>query len=136
MLEALILIMPLSMKIQPIDAGSEDHSRSEMVVPVGKPVVKSRLRRLFRISVAEKEAEPFSGEVFEPSSVCLAKMVQNFIEETTEKPPSGRNRCNCFNGSGSDGSSDGESDAVGVCDFLKVSKPINCLLSWKLRTIN
>lgn len=108
--------MPLSMKIQPIDVSSDDHLPSEMVA---KPVVKSRLKRLFRISVAtEKEEQPNSGDQFEPSSVCLAKMVQNFIEEPNEKPPpAARNRCNCFNGSGSDGS-DGESDA-GVCDFLK-----------------
>lgn len=135
--------MPLSMKIQPIDAGSSagDHLLSDAVgLPLAtlmptKPVVKSRLRRLFRISFSEKD-EPspapapamISGDAFEPSSVCLAKMVQNFIEESNERQQSpavrcGRNRCNCFNGNGSDGS-DAESDAAAVSaadvsDFLK-----------------
>ncbi|KAL2934558.1 Casein kinase I isoform delta-B [Bienertia sinuspersici] len=114
--------MPLSMKIQPIDAGSGEFPAIEPP----KPVVKSRLKRLFRISVSEP-AVP-SAEPFEPSSVCLAKMVQNFIEESNEKASQspaircGRNRCNCFNGNGSDGS-DGESDntvsSADVCDFLK-----------------
>lgn len=128
--------MPLSMKIQPIDAGSADEPRSEPVpAVVAKPVVKSRLKRLFRISVAEKDGPApvqvpvqtggGSTEMFEPSSVCLAKMVQNFIEESNEKQSPavrcGRNRCNCFNGNGSDGS-DGESEVVSaadVSDFLK-----------------
>ncbi|XP_057517578.1 uncharacterized protein LOC130798559 [Amaranthus tricolor] len=121
--------MPLSMKIQPIDAAGDD----EILVnePV-KPVVKSRLKRLFRISVSEPVPPPLpaSAEVFEPSSVCLAKMVQNFIEESNEKVSQSpavrctKNRCNCFNGNGSDGS-DGESDnnntvsSADVCDFLK-----------------
>ncbi|KAK9282049.1 hypothetical protein L1049_004961 [Liquidambar formosana] len=101
------------MKIQPLDCQSpEEPIRIEPV----KPVVKSRLKRLFerqfpsvlRISApAEKVGveEPHlnkdgSGE-FEPSSVCLAKMVQNFIEESNEKQSAavrcGRSRCNCFN---------------------------------------
>jgi len=126
------------MKIQPIDAGAGG-DRPELVAPPqappvtpAKPVVKSRLKRLFRISIAEKDEPPppaaaLSGDAFEPSSVCLAKMVQNFIEESNERQQSpavrcGRNRCNCFNGTGSDGS-DVESDAISaadVCDFLKV----------------
>ncbi|KMT10262.1 hypothetical protein BVRB_5g120190 [Beta vulgaris subsp. vulgaris] len=120
--------MPLSMKIQPIDAGEAEIPVSE---PITKPpVVKSRLKRLFRISVSEPTAPipAASVDLFEPSSLCLAKMVQNFIEESNEKPSQssaircGRNRCNCFNGNGSDGS-DGDSDntvsSADVCDFLK-----------------
>ncbi|CAA2988530.1 Hypothetical predicted protein [Olea europaea subsp. europaea] len=39
-----------------------------------------------------------SPEEFDPSSVCLAKKVQNFIEDNNEKPHRcSRNRCNCFN---------------------------------------
>uniref|UniRef100_A0A803LFJ9 Uncharacterized protein n=1 Tax=Chenopodium quinoa TaxID=63459 RepID=A0A803LFJ9_CHEQI len=117
--------MPLSMKIQPIDAGAGEIPVAE---PAKQPLVKSRLKRLFRISVSEPTVPVASSEMFEPSSVCLAKMVQNFIEESNEKPSQssavrcGRNRCNCFNGNGSDGS-DGESDntvsSADVCDFLK-----------------
>ena len=100
-----------------------------------KSVLKSRSKRLFvfdrqlpsvlRTSSTEKstagEAQsnkdgPGTTE-FEPSSVCLAKMVQNFIEETNEKQPPatakcGRNRCNCFNGNNND-SSDDEFDMFG-----------------------
>ena len=114
--------MPVSMKIQPIDGEKADFD-----VPV-KPVVKSRLKRLFRISVPEKDDPPptaVAAEVFEPSSVCLAKMVTNFIEENNNERvhnPSRNNRCNCFNGNGSDGS-DGDGDSVtaaDVSDLLKV----------------
>ncbi|KAF5738877.1 hypothetical protein HS088_TW12G00072 [Tripterygium wilfordii] len=114
--------MPFTMKIQPVDSHAlEEPTLSEPV----KPVVKSRLKRLFerqflRNSVAEKAGsieEPHlikhgSNELseFEPSSVCLDKMVQNFIEESNEKNSTGvqhgRNRCNCFNGNGSDTSED------------------------------
>ncbi|KAF8388148.1 hypothetical protein HHK36_026814 [Tetracentron sinense] len=112
--------MPFPMKIQPIDSHTSIGSvRSDPV----KPVVKSRLKRLFerqfpsvlRISAVEK---PSAGEPqynkdgvneFEPSSVCLANMVQNFIEESNEKQLTakcGRNRCNCFNGNCNDSSDD------------------------------
>ncbi|KAA8548719.1 hypothetical protein F0562_000403 [Nyssa sinensis] len=112
--------MPFPMKIQPIDSQTYRESiRNDSV----KPVLKSRLKRLFdrpfpsvlRISSTEK---PIVGEVqyskdggaeFEPSSVCLAKMVQNFIEESNEKQSAakcGRNRCNCFNGNNNDSSDD------------------------------
>lgn len=119
-------------KIQPIDIDYGVHLGREPVAraDAGKPVLKSRLRRLFdrqfpgvlRISSSEKvtggEAPPQCGKdggggggavEFEPSSVCLAKMVQNFIEESNEKQPvakCGRNRCNCFNGNNNDSSDD------------------------------
>ncbi|KAL2229981.1 uncharacterized protein LOC105171616 [Sesamum indicum] len=111
--------MPFPMRIQPIDS-----IRSDVV----KPPVKSRLKRLFdrpfngvlKISSAEK---PVGGgekdgvatatvAEFEPSSVCLDKMVQNFIEDNNEKQSTtaaakcGRNRCNCFNGNSNDSSDD------------------------------
>ncbi|XVF80872.1 hypothetical protein PTKIN_Ptkin15bG0110300 [Pterospermum kingtungense] len=119
--------MPFPMKIQPIDFNTLEEAappRSE----TAKPVVKSRFKRLFerqfpsvlRNSAAEKAGAvatdelPFGKECaaeFEPSSVCLAKMVQNFIEENNEKHHSGavrcsRNRCNCFNRSCTDSSED------------------------------
>lgn len=107
------------MRIQPIDS-----IRSDVVKP---PVLKSRLKRLFdrpfngvlRNSSADK---PVAGGdkdgggaaaviEFEPSSVCLDKMVQNFMEDNNEKPSSAavkcaRNRCNCFNGNSNDSSDD------------------------------
>lgn len=114
------------MKIQPIDSTTY---RESIQNDIAKPVVKSRLKRFFdrpfpsvlRISSAiEKPNAAGAGNdlpngkdgavtEFEPSSVCLAKMVQNFIEENNEKPSAakcGRNRCNCFNGSNNDSSDD------------------------------
>ncbi|KAE8686163.1 pyruvate kinase isozyme A [Hibiscus syriacus] len=128
--------MPFPMKIQPID-----FSPSELVAPprleTVKPVVKSRLKRLFerpfpsvlRNSSAEKvdavaaDELPFSKECateFEPNSVCLAKMVQNFIEENNEKHQSGAVRCNrnrpkCFNRNCNESSED-EMDGFGFSD--------------------
>ncbi|KAL8481623.1 hypothetical protein ACS0TY_027939 [Phlomoides rotata] len=108
------------MRIQPIDS-----IRNDVVKP---PLLKSRLKRLFdrpfngvlRISSAEKPTaggeKDDGGAVavaeFEPSSVCLDKMVQNFMEENNEKQSSAaaakyaRNRCNCFNGNSNDSSDD------------------------------
>ncbi|XP_057783321.1 uncharacterized protein LOC131001110 [Salvia miltiorrhiza] len=132
--------MPFPMRILPIDA-----IRQDVVKP---PVLKSRLKRLFdrpfnsvlRNSSADKQAaggEKDGGVApeFEPSSVCLDKMVQNFIEDNSEKQSftsavkCGRHRCNCFNGKSND-SSDDEfdffSDSLAVnssftdpCDSLK-----------------
>ena len=130
-------------KIQPIDIDPRflHQHREPARADAGKPVLKSRLRRLFdrqfpgvlRISSSEKAAggeappppppppPPQYGKdgggggggggaaEFEPSSVCLAKMVQNFIEESNEKQSvakCGRNRCNCFNGNNNDSSDD------------------------------
>lgn len=106
------------MRIQPIDS-----IRNDVVKP---PVLKSRLKRLFdrpfngvlRISSAEKPTtggekdDGATAAEFEPSSVCLDKMVQNFMEENNEKQSSAaaakyaRNRCNCFNGNSNDSSDD------------------------------
>ncbi|XP_010488332.1 PREDICTED: uncharacterized protein LOC104766196 [Camelina sativa] len=128
--------MPFTMKIQPIDIDSS--SPAVVVVPGNnKPVLKSRLKRLFDRpftnvlrNTATTTEKPFlvtgvevqqngggGGGVtaeFEPSSVCLAKMVQNFIEENNSEKQAkcGRNRCNCFNGN-NDTSSDDESDLFG-----------------------
>lgn len=107
------------MKIQPLDADS--FRVSAIRADSAKPVLKSRLKRLFdrpfhnvlRISSAEKIAEPNgAGAEFEPSSIGLDKMVQSFMEDNNEKQLSAklsRNRCNCFNGNNND-SSDDESD--------------------------
>ncbi|KAL3626347.1 hypothetical protein CASFOL_029896 [Castilleja foliolosa] len=108
--------MPFPMRIQPIDS-----IRSDAVKP---PVSKSRLKRLFdrpfngvlKITSADKPAaggEKDGGAAaaateFEPSSICLDKMVQSFIEGNNEKQSAARNRCNCFNGNND--SSDDELD--------------------------
>ncbi|KAK8654249.1 hypothetical protein V6N13_128220 [Hibiscus sabdariffa] len=128
--------MPFPMKIQPIDFSPSEEVALPRLETV-KPVVKSRFKRLFerpfpsvlRNSAAEKvdvvaaDELPFSKECtaeFEPSSVCLAKMVQNFIEESNEKHQSGavrcsRNRPNCFNRNCNE-SSDEELDGFGFSD--------------------
>ena len=65
-----------------------------------------------------------SGTEFEPSSVCLAKMVQNFIEETNEKQSAakcGRNRCNCFQGGSNDSSDDKFDLTSGFGDSIPTS---------------
>ncbi|KAF5188942.1 putative DNA-directed RNA polymerase subunit beta-beta protein, partial [Thalictrum thalictroides] len=135
--------MPFPMKIQPIDCNTPDGSfRNDSQ----KPVVKSRFKRLFerqfssvlkissseKSGVGEQNVNKDGSNDFEPSSVCLDKMVQNFIEESNEKQTKcGRNRCNCFNGNCNDSSDDeldffgGFSDSIGTTtcgdagDFLK-----------------
>lgn len=134
--------MPSLMKIQPIDGATMPAEEAALPAsePV-KPVMKSRLRRLFRISGPEKVTDDAatvipvpvpvqlrkegSGEL-ELSSVCLDRMVQNFIEEgVNEKNQAvvkcGRSRCNCFNRS--DGSSDDGGEysipSSDVSDLLK-----------------
>lgn len=142
------------MKVQPIDtdsrAGKETAlARAEQV----KPVLKSLIKRLFdrqfpsvlRVSATEKSSigeTQFSNKdgttEFEPSSICLDKMVRNFIEDihSDKQPPQqpppakyGRNRCNCFNGNSND-SSDDEFDEFSessngsppdTCETLKVN---------------
>ncbi|KAI9073947.1 hypothetical protein K1719_044073 [Acacia pycnantha] len=126
------------MKIQPIDIPVDSQKLKDASVrnDAAKPVLKSRFRRLFvfdrqspsvlKTSSAEKsiggEAQNQKdggggGSEFEPSSVCLAKMVQNFMEESNEKQlpvqKCVRNRCNCFNGNSND-SSDEEFDLFGT----------------------
>ena len=143
------------MKVQPIDIDSraQNETAPVRVEPV-KPVFKSRFKRLFdrpfpslRVATAEK---PSIGETqfnnkdggieFEPTSVCLAKMVQNYIEDSQndKQPPSqpspakcDRKRCNCFNGNRNDRSDDefdvcvesinGGVLSVDACDTLKVN---------------
>ncbi|CAN1841350.1 hypothetical protein LINPERHAP1_LOCUS36450 [Linum perenne] len=104
------------MKIQPIDVDSHMPLAPARAEPA-KPVLKSRLKRLFDrqlpiVADAQQYGAKDAGGLgagvaeFEPSSVILAKMVQNYMEETNEKPFRGRNRCNCFNGNTNDSSDD------------------------------
>lgn len=154
--------MPLSMKIQPIDFNTPEET---MRIDSVKPMAKSRLKRFFdfqfpsvlRNSTAAPEkvvaeephfqkdgfigsavVAPVVAAEFEPSSVCLDSMVQNFIEENNnnnnnnnEKQSGavrcGRNRCNCFNRNCIDSSSEDEWDSFGdsnyssteACEILK-----------------
>ncbi|KAG7574132.1 PDDEXK-like [Arabidopsis suecica] len=114
--------MPFHMKIQPID--DSDVSEEVPFPETMRQMPKSRLKRLFERQFTNKNvSEKFSGSDveaplsrgnsgdFEPSSVCLAKMVLNFMEDNNngEKQRCGRSRCNCFSGSGKE-SSDDESE--------------------------
>lgn len=131
------------MKIQPLDSQAYNESLIRNT-DAAKPVLKSRLKRLFDRqfpSVLRNNSSAAAAE-FEPSSVCLAKMVQNFIEESQDSKSAakcGRNRCNCFNGNIID-SSDDEFDvssgfnessaspsAVDSLEMLKVRCPYNQL---------
>lgn len=132
--------MPFHMKIQPID--DSDVSEELPFPETMRQMPKSRLKRLFERQFTIKNvSEKFpdvdveaplsrgnSGD-FEPSSVCLAKMVLNFIEDNNggEKQRCGRSRCNCFSGSGTESSddetewSDGFKCSSGeACEILKV----------------
>lgn len=127
------------MKIQPIDF-NPPYEVLHKFKPVVKPIIMSRFTRLLerqfssylRIPESDKPAGATERlyncrkdgfEEFEPSSVCLAKMVQNFIEEGHEKTPVSceRKLCNCFNGNCTD-SSDEEPDSCNFSsiDLLKV----------------
>lgn len=127
-------IMP-PMKIQPLDSQTYQESLIRNNNESTKPVLKSRLKRLFdrqfpsvlRISSAA-EKPPTGGDgggaEFEPSSVCLAKMVQNFIEESNDKQSAakcGRNRCNCFNGNNNDSSDDEFDVSSGFGDSIAIT---------------
>ncbi|URE26489.1 plant-specific domain TIGR01615 family protein [Musa troglodytarum] len=100
--------MPFPTKIQPIDVIAVGRS------DLAKPVLKSRLKRLFerqfpgvlRISSAERLA---GGADLELSSICLDKMVRNFMEDNNGEQTSYRScrsRCNCFHGNCHDSSDD------------------------------
>lgn len=115
--------MPFPLKIQPIDAKGAAFPAE---VSKSAPATKFRLKKLFerqfpaalRYSSVEKpaagygdgkEREPSSE--LEPSSLCLARMVQSFMESGPNERPAppprcGRRRCNCFNGNCDDLSDD------------------------------
>lgn len=93
------------LKIQPIDIDSEKVKE----VLRNEPVSKWRLRRFFAFEKQfpknNKDGGGGGGGIaeLEPSSVCLAKMVESFMEEQPQpQPPPSRNRCNCFNVNSSD----------------------------------
>lgn len=124
--------MPFPMKVQPIDSSTYRESIKNDTV---KPLLKSRLKRFFdrpfpsvlRISsAAEKPGAAGGGNdgaaavEFEPSSVCLDKLVQNFMEESNDKPSAARfgRKCNCFNGNNNDSSDDEFDFSTGFSDSV------------------
>ncbi|KAM7521648.1 hypothetical protein LguiA_011550 [Lonicera macranthoides] len=144
--------MPFPMRIQPIDFNTPEGSNSSCYEPV-KPVVKSRFKRLIerqlpsvlRLSATDKGGAGIEDQhcnkdgtdEFEPSSICLAKMVQNFIEESNDKQSAvkcGRSRCRCFNRNCNDSSEEelesfncfgdsSHSSAGDACEILKSLVP-------------
>ena len=143
--------MPLSMKIQPIDFNMPEET---MRIDSVKLMAKSWLKRFFdfqfpsilRNSMAAPEKvmdeeshfqkDGFNGSVvvapvvatkFEPSSVCLDSMVQNFIEENNNNNNNNekqsravrcsRNYCNCFNWNYIDSSLEDEWDSFGDSNY-------------------
>lgn len=154
--------MPFPMKIQPIDY---THTPREWArYEPAKPSGKWRFRRLFERQLPNKPSEKAAGDEthhccnrdgsgssneFDPSSACLAKMVQNFIEGDRQSTVRcGRNRCNCFNGNGNDDSGDeldgffgsggGESSRClfsssgEPCEVLKGLVPCASVAEWNL----
>lgn len=138
--------MTYTMKIQPIDFNEEEEPSAKCEA-VAKPVFRSRFKRLFerpfssgfRALIPDKAAgaEPLNCkdglEELEPSSVCLAKMVQNFMEESNDKQQQrcGRNKCICFNGNCTDLSDDEldsyNSSSSHAYDTLKSLVPCVCV---------
>ncbi|KAL6217461.1 hypothetical protein ACLB2K_010678 [Fragaria x ananassa] len=130
--------MPFAMKIQPIGSHAPLPEVANRFEPL-KPAAKSRFKRLFErqftsvlrtATSAEKEKVGGGDGAFEPSSVCLANMVQNFMEESNEKQSArcSRNRCNCFNGNTTDDSSDDEWEPFGFGDSNLASSGEACEL--------
>ena len=134
------------MKIQPIDFNTlEVMMRIDSMKPMAKPWLKmffdfqfpSVLRNSMATpkKVVDKEPHfqkdsfndsvvvaPVVATEFEPSSVCLDSIVQNFIEENNNNNNNekqscavrcGRNHCNCFNWNYIDSSSEDEWDFFG-----------------------
>lgn len=117
--------MPFPMKVQPIDSSTYRESIKNDAV---KPLLKSRLKRFFdrpfpsvlRISSAAEKpgatgaANDGPAAEFEPNSVSLDNLVQNFIEENNDKPSAARfgRKCNCFNGNNDSSDDDFDFDSV------------------------
>lgn len=131
-----VVAMPFPMKVQPLDSDTQPIRHDP-----AKPVLKSRLKRLFdrqfpsvlktsSSATASAADKPYSAaeqpppppppppqqhnrdvvSEFEPSSVWLDDMVQNFYEGVLIERPSaaklGRTRCSCFNGNGNSSDDD------------------------------
>lgn len=119
------------MKVQPIDSATyRDSIKNDTV----KPLLKSRIKKFFdrpfpsvlRISSAAEKPGAAGAAIdgaaaeFEPNSVCLDKLVQNFIEDNNDKPSAARfgRKCNCFNGNNNDNSDDEFDFSTGFSDSV------------------
>ncbi|ESQ45012.1 hypothetical protein EUTSA_v10010913mg [Eutrema salsugineum] len=120
--------MPYRTRIQPIIG--DGVAKETPFPPAMSQMPKSRLKQLFErqfslknISVGNQSLSRDNGDEFEPSSVCLRKLVQNYMEDpdSGEQRCGGRNSCNnCFSGSGTDSSSEKEYSSSG--GFLRSVK--------------
>lgn len=123
--------MPFRMKVRPVDA---DGVAEEP--PAMRQFPKSRLKRLFERQFSLKNfaggesslSRGNSGE-FEPSSVCLRKMVEKYIEDPdSENQPRCvvRNCCNCLGRSGTDSSDEEDEYSAKILRNLKVRMFLMC----------
>ncbi|CAH8268611.1 unnamed protein product [Arabidopsis lyrata] len=100
--------MPFRSKVQPININGVAMRQAP----------RSRLKRLFErqfslknLAGVDSSLSRSNPEEFEPSSVCLRRMVQNYIEDPDSETQSQcivRNHFNCFSGSGTDSSDEDE----------------------------
>ncbi|EOA25336.1 hypothetical protein CARUB_v10018656mg [Capsella rubella] len=122
--------MPFLSKIRPINVNGV--AKEEKQAAVMRQTPRSRLKRLFErqfslksFSRVDSPLRRGHSEEFEPSSVCLRKMVERYIEDPDSEKQSRcvtvcRNHCNCFSGSGTDSSDeDEESSSGGLLQSLK-----------------
>ncbi|GLJ33329.1 hypothetical protein SUGI_0670490 [Cryptomeria japonica] len=77
-----------------------------------------------------------SGSFHEPSSVCLAEMVHDFMENEEKNPECGRARCNCSNGhcnvGGNADSEDDPKSAIGSGAVSEILKGlVQCSSAWE-----
>lgn len=77
-----------------------------------------------------------SGSYHEPSSVCLAEMVHDFMENGEKNPECGRARCNCSNGhcnvGGNADSEDDHKSAIGSGEVSEILKGlVLCNSAWE-----
>nr|XP_043637215.1 uncharacterized protein LOC122608194 [Erigeron canadensis] len=121
--------MPLAMKIQPIDTTTIPECTEASL----KTIPKSRFKRLFDFSsfLRSNSAAVVAPAELEPSSVCLDKLVESFLEDSNNEKQTGgggRNNCDDGGGGGSDddfdgfncfGNSNNHNHVTDACDPLK-----------------
>ncbi|KAG7628491.1 hypothetical protein AtNW77_Chr3g0210291 [Arabidopsis thaliana] len=116
--------MPFRSKVQPINING-----------VGmRQAPRSRLKRLFErqfslknLAGVDSSLSRENSEEIEPSSVCLRRMVQNYIEDPDSEKQSKcivRNRCNCFSGSGTDSSDEDDEESSSSRRVLRSLKSL------------
>lgn len=100
-----------------------------------KPKNKDNKSNFIMIRTATDNLES-SGSYHEPSSVCLAEMVDDFMENGEKNPECGRARCNCSNGHcnvrGNADSEDDPKSAIGSGEVSEVLKSlVQCSSAWE-----